>query len=62
MVSSKGGKAGFVYKSRHKVYLKLRAKGFSKEAAAKISNAGKTHGQRVAMSRKAAKTRKRRGK
>jgi hypothetical protein len=57
MVSSKGGKAGFVYKSRHDVYRALRRKGHTKKSAARIANAGKTHGQRVAMARKGAKKR-----
>jgi len=59
MVSSKGGKKGFVYASRHPVYRALRKKGFSKKKAARISNAGKTHGQRVAMAKKGARKRKR---
>lgn len=60
MVSAAGGKKGFVYSSRHNVYRALRAKGFSKEKAARISNAGNTHGKRVRMAKKAARTRKRR--
>lgn len=59
MVSDKGGKAGFVYASRQNVYRALRDKGFSKKSAARIANAGKTHGQRVAMARKGAKKRRR---
>jgi hypothetical protein len=60
MVSARGGKHGFVYKSRHNVYRALRRQGMTK--AAKISNAGRTHAQRSAMSRKAARTRRRRGR
>jgi hypothetical protein len=62
LVSDKGGKFGFVYKSRQAVYEALRRKGFSKEKAARISNAGKSHGQRSRMSKKAARSRKRRGR
>lgn len=62
MVSSKGGKFGFVAKSRQPVYRDLREKGFSKKSAAKIANAGKTHAARSRMAKKAARTRKRRGK
>lgn len=58
-VSAKGGKYGFVYSNRHDVYRALRRKGMSKEKAARISNAGRTHGQRSAMARKAARSRKR---
>jgi hypothetical protein len=61
MVSAKGGKFGFVYKSRQKVYRKLRSKGMSKKSAARISNAGKTHVARSAMSRKGALHRKAHG-
>ena len=46
---------------RPKVYDRLRAKGYSKEKAARISNAGTTHAKRSKMARKAARTRKRRG-
>jgi uncharacterized protein (DUF302 family) len=58
MVSNKGGKAGFVYASRHSVYKALRRKGYSKTKAAKIANAGKTHGARVRMGKKGARKRK----
>jgi hypothetical protein len=61
MVSDKGGKAGFVYAARQNVYKALRRKGKSKQAAAEISNAGRTHVQRSAMVKKAAATRKTRG-
>lgn len=40
---------------RPKVYEALKEKGMSKEKAAKISNAGKTHAKRVTMAKKAAK-------
>jgi len=62
MVSARGGKYGFVYRSRQNVYRALRRKGFSKSKAARISNAGHFHLQRKAMARKAARTRKARGR
>jgi hypothetical protein len=62
MVSDKGGRAGFVYKSRQRVYKALRRKGKSKSEAARISNAGRFHPARSRMARKAAKTRRRRGR
>ena len=61
MVSDRGGKYGFVYASRQKVYLALRREGMSKAHAAEISNGGRTRMQRSAMARKAARTRKARG-
>ncbi len=62
MVSARGGKYGFVYRSRHDTYRALRRKGMPKSMAAAISNAGRTHVARVRMAKKAARTRKRRGK
>lgn len=59
MVSDRGGKYGFVYASRQDVYEALRGKGKSKSVAAAIANAGKSHGGRSAMSRKAARRRSR---
>lgn len=61
MVSSKGGKFGFVFRSRFAAYRKLRTKGFSQSVAAAIANGGRTHEQRSRMAKKAARTRKRRG-
>lgn len=61
MVSSRGGKYGFVYKSRQNVYKALRRQGMSKSKAARISNGGLTHVQRSSMAKKAARTRKARG-
>jgi hypothetical protein len=61
MVSDKGGRAGFVYKSRQDVYRALRRHGMTKSAAARIANGGHYHPQRVVMARKAAQTRKTRG-
>jgi hypothetical protein len=60
MVSDKGGKFGFVYRSRQKVYRDLREKGMPKKLAAMISNAGRTRAGRSRMAKKAARTRKRR--
>jgi len=60
-VSARGGKYGFVYTSRHSTYRALRRQGMSKEKAARISNAGRTHAARSRMAKKAARTRKRRG-
>lgn len=62
MVSARGGKYGFVYKSRHNVYRALRRQGMTKTKAAKISNAGRTHAQRSRMAKKAARTRRARGR
>jgi hypothetical protein len=62
MVSSKGGKAGFVFKSRQKAYKALRRQGKTKTQAAKIANAGHTHEERVRMAKKAARTRKGKGR
>lgn len=62
MVSDRGGRYGFVYKSRQKVYRALRRQGMTKSKAARISNAGRTHVQRSVMARKAARTRRARGR
>lgn len=61
MVSSRGGKFGFVYTSRQNVYRALRRQGKSKQQAAEISNAGRSHAQRAIMAHKAARTRKAKG-
>ena len=62
MVSSRGGKYGFVYRSRHKAYRGIKkAVGGDKSRAARIANAGRTHAARVRMAKKAARTRKARG-
>lgn len=58
MVSDKGGKFGFVYKSRQNVYLKLVAKGMNPSEAAAIANKGVRRSGRKAMARKGARTRK----
>jgi hypothetical protein len=62
MVSDRGGRAGFVYRSRQSVYRALRRQGASKSKAARISNAGRTFPQRSAMARKASRTRRRHGR
>lgn len=62
MVSDRGGKYGFVYKTRQRVYKALRRQGKSKTVAAKIANAGRGHAARSRMAKKAARTRKRRGR
>jgi hypothetical protein len=62
MVSARGGKAGFVYKSRHKVYRALRREGKTKKVAAMIANAGRDKAGRKSMAKKAARTRKMRGR
>lgn len=60
MVSDRGGRFGYVIRSRQDVYRALRRKGKSKKVAAMISNAGRTKAGRKIMARKAARTRKRR--
>lgn len=62
MVSAKGGKHGYVVRSRHDVYRALRRQGKTKTAAARIANAGRTKIGRKMMAKKAASTRKRRGR
>jgi hypothetical protein len=59
-MAKKGGKHGPSIK-RPKAYEALRDKGYSKEKAARISNAGRTKAARSRMAKKAARTRKRRG-
>lgn len=59
MVSARGGKYGFVYPSRHGAYRKIRG---TKRKRARIANAGRTFPQRSRMARKAARTRRRRGR
>lgn len=46
MVSSKGGKYGFVYRSEHDRYRALRRKGYSKKKSARIANAWGSGGGR----------------
>jgi hypothetical protein len=59
-VSDRGGKFGFVYRSRQNVYRALRRQGKSKETAARIANAGRSHAARSRMSRKGARKRRKR--
>lgn len=58
MVSSRGGRYGYVARSRHRAYRALRRKGHTKKSAARIANAGVTHAERSRMARKAARTRR----
>lgn len=62
MVSDRGGRAGFVYRSRHATYRALRRKGASKEKAARISNAGRVFAGRSRMARKGWRRRRARGR
>lgn len=57
VVSAAGGRYGFVYPSRQKVYRALRRKGYSKSKSARIANAGRSKLQRKAMARKAGRRR-----
>jgi hypothetical protein len=58
VVSDRGGRYGYVVKSRQNVYRALRRKGASKSKAARISNAGRTRAGRHRMAVKAARTRR----
>lgn len=60
MVSSRGGRYGYVVRTRHNVYRALRRRGMTKKRAAMIANAGRTHAGRSRMARKAARSRGRR--
>jgi hypothetical protein len=60
MVSARGGKYGYVVRSRHRAYRGMAKTGLSKSVRAAIANAGRTHAGRVRMAKKAARTRKRR--
>lgn len=62
MVSSAGGRKGYVCKGRHDVYKALRRQGKSKSLAAAIANAGCKSPGRKRMAKKAARTRKARGR
>jgi hypothetical protein len=62
VVSDRGGKYGYVVRSRQNVYRALRRKGASKSKAARIANAGRTHSARSRMARKGAATRRRKGR
>lgn len=60
MVSSAGGRKGYVAKTRQRAYKALRKQGASKSKSAAIANAGVTKAGRTTMARKAAATRRRR--
>jgi hypothetical protein len=62
MVSDRGGKYGYVVRSRQNVYRALRRHGKSKSVAAAIANAGRYRSGRHRMAVKAARTRRRRGR
>ncbi len=55
-----GGRLKSITPGRRKVYEALKKQGLAKATAARIANAGKTLKGRRAMSRKAARTRKKR--
>lgn len=57
-----GKRKGYIAPGRRDVYDALRASGHTKKSAARIANAGTTHSKRSEMARKAARTRKARGK
>lgn len=57
-----GNRLRSIAKSRRKVYERLKGKGMPKSIAAAIANAGKSKSGRSAMAKKAARTRKRRGR
>lgn len=57
-----GKKYRSIAANRVNVYEALRRQGNSKAKSAKIANAGKTRGGRKRMARKAARTRKARGR
>lgn len=52
MVSSRGGRFGYVVRSRHSAYRALRRKGMTKTKAARIANAGRFRSGRSRMARK----------
>lgn len=59
MVSSRGGRFGFVFPNRFNAYRALRRQGKSKEVAARIANAGRSFRARSRMARAGARKRKR---
>jgi len=63
MVSDRGGKYGYVVASRQDTYKDIREeRGLSKSYSAAISNKGRTKAGRAEMAKKAAATRRLRGK
>lgn len=61
MPKGKGGRIRGIVASRRDVYERLKPK-MGKTRAAKIANAGNTHADRSRMAKKAARTRKARGR
>lgn len=59
MVSARGGRHGYVVRSRHPAYRSIQG---TKGKRARIANAGRTFPQRSRMAKKAARTRSRRGR
>lgn len=57
-----GNRKGYIRPGGRKQYDGLRRRGMSKRQAARITNAGTSHPKRSSMARKAARTRKRRGR
>jgi hypothetical protein len=58
----KNKRKGYIVPGRRRTYEALRRGGKSKKIAAMIANAGKTRAGRKRMAKKAARTRKRRGR
>lgn len=58
MVSARGGRHGYVTRSRHAAYRALRRKGKSKKVAAMIANRGDSFGERSSMAKKGWRGRK----
>jgi hypothetical protein len=58
MPSSRGGRHGYVARTRHRAYNALRRRGMSKKSAARIANAGVTFAGRSRMARKGARKRR----
>lgn len=61
MPRGQGGRIRGIIAGRRDVYERLKLR-YGKTRAAKIANAGRTHADRSRMARKAARTRKRRGR
>lgn len=62
MPSSRGGKYGYVARTRFAAYRALRRRGMSKREAAAISNKGVSKAGRSSMARKGKRTRRAKGK
>jgi hypothetical protein len=61
MVSDKGGRKGYVVRTRWKAYRGMAKTGLPKKLRAMIANAGRTHAARSRMAKKGARTRRMRG-